>query len=891
MARAPSLLAAVASVVAASCSGTASASSSSPPDPRALLAQLTLKQKIGQLTQIVGSDLTVDGTTLLDPAKLAVLVDTYGVGSFLGPITGCETDPVGQPRSSTSFAAWRNFTSSLQAYVLTHQGNVTPPIPMLYGIDSVHGANFLDNAAWFQHAFGLAASFRPTLARKIAAVATLDTRAMGAAWVFAPILGLAINPLWSRFYETFGEDPFVGQQFGAAFVLGTQDAGASLAGGGVNYTLASPSMKHFMGYSFTRTGKDRTDAWLPDAYLKQYAQPAFAAAITATNFKAASVMVNSASINGVPAHASAALLTDLLRVELGCAGCVALTDWQDILKLHDYHNVAASPADAIVMGLAAGLDMSMVPSLSSPLGNPFFADVLLSLVQNGTVSESRVDESVLRVLQLKIDLGLFEAPTWPPQLDGRVPGNADDIALADEVVRESLTLLKNGPAPAGRTGSSNVLPLPAWLPAGATILVVGPASVDLAALCGGWSLGLPPGGNGACGSPTPFLSASIANRTALAASALGFTVISMQGANFTSSDPAQLALVTAAAQKADVVVLAVGEAPEKETAGDTEDLTLHPAQMALFAALNATSTPLVTVLVEPRPRILGALADGSSAILMAYLPCISGAQGIADVLLGASNPSGRLPFTYPRTSGDLDVYFHKRWENSVAYEGVPSVVYHNPLFDFGWGLGYSPLAYSGLVLSPASVPAGGIVNVSVTVTNMGEMDANETTLVFVAQLFRAAISPEDRLLKGFAKTLVPKGQSVTVSVLVDTHELSYWNPALERVIDAGVYNVTVGGLAAPLTLTSSGRFVADGKNKGRPLRLEVEGEEEEEDMRKGGEAEDDFFVEELLEAALWGVADGANKAGSGYGGVAAEVRRAEARERLRAVVKARGRRE
>jgi beta-glucosidase len=250
--------------------------------------------------------------------------------------------------------------------------------------------------------------------------------------------------------------------------------------------------------------------------------------------------------------------------------------------------------------------------------------------------------------------------------------------------------------------------------------------------------------------------------------------------------------------------MAVGEAPESETPGDTQDLTLSPSQMALFGAINATATPLVVVLVEPRPRVLGAIPARAAAVLMAYLPCVHGGQAIAEILFGVTNPSGRLPLTYPQTTGDLDVYYHHVW--NATFAGLPESTFHDPLYDFGTGLSYSTLTYGALSINPPVAAAGDFVNVTFTVKNSGPYDAKESSLLFVNQLYRAAITPEARMLKGFTKSDIAAGTTATVTVTLDTADLAYWTPSLELQVDAGAYALTVGGLTGQLTLSSPARF-------------------------------------------------------------------------------------
>jgi len=451
------------------------------------------------------------------------------------------------------------------------------------------------------------------------------------------------------------------------------------------------------------------------------------------------------------------------------------------------------------MALAAGVDMSMVPSDFS------FPQLLVAMVQNGSIPEARIDESVTRILQLKIDLGLFTDPVVPPALAGRVLGGQADQNASLAMARASMTLLQNAPVP-GVTGGAPILPLTGWLPAKPNVLVVGPAADSLAVLCGGWSLEW----QGATGCVfQPGVGSTIGDAVAALGEALvGANVTVFPGVTFTSADAGDLATVTSLAAAAHVVIAAIGEAPEAETPGDIQDLDISPSQVALFAALNATTTPVVTVLVEPRPRVLGPIAAASAGLLMAYLPCLHGGHAVAEVLFGVVNPSGKLPLTYPSASGDVDLYYHKPWNATVA--GEPPALFHDPLFTFGAGLSYSTLTYDHLTVSPPAVPGGGIVNVSFTLSNAGPYDATESVLVFGSQTYRAAITPEVTMLRTFTRVFVPSGATVPVTLPLDTGAFAYWTPALARVIDAGAYTVSVGGVTAPLTLTTSATLPSRG---------------------------------------------------------------------------------
>ena len=779
-----------------------------------ILPTLTLRQKIGQMTQLNIDMLLQSGSlTILDPNKMKTAFYNYGVGSVINsPYSG----------SCGGFTRddWRNFITQIQTFVLNNSNGSN--IPLLYGLDSVHGVNYCLNSTLFPHNTGAGAMFNPDYYRQQGMITALETRTLGIPWMFSPVLGLGHQPLWPRLYESLGEDPHVGETYAAAYTLGAlQDTRTFIPA--LNYTACSPCAKHYFGYSAPFSGKDRTDAWIPDAYLKQYFQPAFQAAIAEGTF---SVMINSASINGVPAHASSVLLTDILRAELGMNG-VAVTDWQDIEKLQVYHAFAATPAEAITLAINAGVDMSMVPDDYS------FPDVLYDLVMNGTIPESRLDLSVTRILQMKIDLGLFEEPVVPAALENFDVGQnfAQEIAL--NATRESITLLQNNPLTS--MPNTTVLPL-TWLNKGQNIFVTGPSAVDMTALCGGWTIHWQGAKNG--GSCTELFANGvgqpIGDAITTIATPLGITVTVFQGANFSDFTQANLNQAATYAASADVIIFAIGEPPESETPGNTDDLSISPAQLALYNAISAASkAPIVTILIEPRPRILGTIADGSAGLIMGYLPCVKGGQAIAEILFGITNPSGRLPITYPRTANDLDVYFHKPWNAAVEISSKDSAnylefqslyldvdpdtnpMYHDPLFQFGTGLSYSNLTYSNLAISPSSfTPASGIINITLNVYNAGPYDAKDSILVFIRQLYRNPITPEQKLLKAYTKVMIPVNTMVPISIPLNVSQaLFYWTPSLEKVVDAGVYNIMVGSLSTNLTVTTSGIFEWESNSK------------------------------------------------------------------------------
>lgn len=722
------------------------------------------------MSQLDINMLLKDGSTNeFDDAKLHKAINDYNIGSFLNsPFSG---DAYG------GFTAdqWRSFVDTIQNFTMTQS---RLKIPMIYGLDSVHGANYVIGSTLFPHNFGVAASYNLDLARQAATINAKDTAAAGIKWAFTPVLGLAIQPLWPRFYETFGEDTYTITQFAKAITEGSQDP--------ANYAEApgTACAKHYMGYPAPRNGKDRTDAWIPEHYVRQYFLPPFQQAFSSG---IGTLMVNSASINGIPTHADGYYLDILLRQQLGFEG-VAVTDWQDIEKLHSYHRMAATDQEAVKLAVDAGIDMSMIPSDFT------FCDIMFDLVNKSVITESRVDDSVRRVLKLKRNIGLFENPYSNASISKYFPvGSDSDRLVALNLARESITLLKNE-----KISSSNptpVLPL-TWLKDNASILVVGPSGNSLKNLCGGWSIHW----QGAL-SDSEFKFGSTIFGALKQFVPSGATVTYTQGCTFTDANANDLTAAAKLASTADVVILAVGEAPEAESLGNINDLTISESQLQLFDALFSTGKPIVTVLIEPRPRVLNKIGFNSTAILMGYLPCLEGGQAIAEILMGKTVPSGKLPFTYPRTTGDIDVYFHKPWG---TYSQGTDMSFHTPLFDFGAGLSYTSFSYSNLAVSSQTIGLKDALTVTVTVKNTGQVDAKETVHLFVSQIYRSRVTPEQKMLKRFTKIFVKAGTSEQVSFKLTPSDLSYIDPHQNtEIIEGGAYTIAVADQTVSFTLDTS----------------------------------------------------------------------------------------
>ncbi|HEY0083205.1 MAG TPA: glycoside hydrolase family 3 N-terminal domain-containing protein [Pyrinomonadaceae bacterium] len=726
-----------------------------------LLARMTLEEKVGQMTQLEIGMVTTgqDQNIRIDPAKLEKAIVQYGVGSILN--VKDQALPVNK---------WHEIIRQIQeAARRTRQ-----KIPVIYGIDSIHGANYVQGATLFPQEIGMAASWNPLLMQRAAEITAIETRAAGIPWSFSPVLDLGRQPAWPRFWETFGEDPYLAKVMGVAFVRGLEgnDVGSP--------QHVASSLKHYMGYSFPLSGRDRTPAWIPENYLREYFLPTFAAAVKAG---ARTIMVNSAEINGVPGHVNRHILTDILHGELGFQGFV-VSDWEDIKKLVTQWKVAANEKDATRMSIMAGIDMSMVPSDYS------FSDHLVALVKENQVPMSRIDEAVRRILRVKFELGLFENAMPDPALAARV-GTDEFRRVSLEAARETMTLLRN---------ENGLLPLAK----NRKVLVSGPTADSLIPLNNGWTYVWQGSEPSLYPQDRPTIRQAVeakvgrANVTYVPGTRITRPAGSPSNSTPTSTDEeVDIAAAARAARDADVVVLCLGEGSYTETPGNINDLTLPEPQLKLAEAIQATGKPVVLVLVEGRPRIINRIADKAQAILMAYNPGNEGGTAIADVLFGDYNPSGKLPFTYPRTPNALLTYDHKLFETEDTAFGNTAF---RPQFDFGHGLSYTSFAYSNLQLSRKTIPAGGgDVGVTVTVTNSGRRAGKEVIHLYVRDVV-ASLTPPGKRLKRFAKIHLEPGQSRTLSFMLNRDDLSFIGADNKPTIEPGDFEVFVGGLKDKFTL-------------------------------------------------------------------------------------------
>ncbi|PHX77473.1 MAG: beta-glucosidase [Flavobacteriales bacterium] len=755
---------------------------------------LTLEQKVGQMTQIdlgviaVGNPCGLQQPQTLDQEKLRIAIEKYHIGSILN--VGCGSGTIGLDR-------WQEIHKGISTASLQYSST---QIPILFGIDAIHGVNYTVGGTLFPQQIGQAATWNPDLVLKGAEITALECRISGIPWNFSPVLDLGRQPLWSRFFETYGEDVYLAKTMTSASIRGYQGKNTDM---GIDHRHVAACMKHFLGYSYPLSGKDRTPAWIPERELREYYLPTFQ---TAIEEGALTVMINSGELNGTPVHVNPDILTKLLREELGFKG-LAVTDWEDIYKLHTTHKVAASLREAVKLAINAGIDMSMTP-------NDFqFNELLIDLVKSGEVPMERINEAVHRILYVKHKLGVYDvfssAGSLREALNPNDLGSANHRAAALQTAEESITLLKN----TAITSGTPTLPLATHQ----TLFVFGSAADDLNLLNGAWT-------NTWLGKDTQY-------RHNPLYPTIWEALLKQSGGTTTGhvannqNKVQQLQLLAPHSRSAKllktlkkslspnaVAVFCVGETPGTEIPGNIDDLAaeIDPNDKQLFDFFVQNQVPVVLVLVTGRPRIITEYANQSAAVLQAYLPGNEGGIAIANILIGKTNPSGKLPYTYPRFAGDVVHYDHKSTERNDKLFGSNA---YQPLFDFGHGLSYTQFEYSKMKVEMESImtlPTESIIpdtstvkklqkqeqyrlnqmrstgfNIELTITNTGSKPGKEVCQLYYRDEF-ASITPSVKKLCAYSKTrLLQPGESETMSMYVSYHDLSFINKGLQRVTEPG----------------------------------------------------------------------------------------------------------
>ena len=722
-----------------------------------LIETMTIEEKAGQMTQVTLDVLTKGDSPMgsyeplsLDDSTMKLAFSQYQIGSVLNTANNRARDT----------KEWNSLVKAIQDYAISSSKH---GIPVIYGVYMIHGASYVADATLFPQQIGMAATWNPELIQKAGEITAYETRAAGIPWTFSPVLDLGIDPRWPRQWETFGEDPLLASIMGKYLIKGYE---------GENNEVGDPEhiascLKHYFGYSQPISGKDRTPAWLPENKLRQYHLPAFKAGVDAG---AHTVMINSSEINGVPMHINTYLLTDVLKKELGFKG-FAVTDWRDIEYLYTRHKVAASLKEAVKMSVNAGIDMSMVPY------NFRFTELLVELVNEGEVPMSRIDDAVSRILRVKFQLGLFERP-YTLMADYPDFGSQEHEEASLQTACESVTLLKN---------TDNILPLSK----NAKILVGGPAANTMRPLLGGWSYSWQ--GN----LVDEFTEKYQTIYEALAAaSSKPSNIVLSEGLKYANEGSFMDEIVgdqkefLRSARNVDYIVLALGENTYTEKPGDLPDLYLSTKQLQLAELAATTGKPIILVLAEGRPRVIRTIEPLASAILQSYLPGNHGGEAIAQILFGDVNPSGKLPYTYPRYPNSLEPYYHKYTEQ-LGPEDAPVGTQYNPQYEFGFGLSYASFAYQNLQIDQTEYAADGVIKGSVEVSNKSDIAGKEVVQVYVSDLV-ASNTPEVKRLRFFQKVNLQANETKTVSFEIKVSDLTFVNQLNQTLVEKGDFNLSVG---------------------------------------------------------------------------------------------------
>ncbi|MBP5994831.1 MAG: glycoside hydrolase family 3 C-terminal domain-containing protein [Crocinitomicaceae bacterium] len=719
------------------------------------IAQMSIEEKVGQTCQItldVISQTDAKGATLtpttIDTAKLNEAILKYHVGSVLN--VGWHT---------LSLDEWKGVIPAVQRSYTTGKTN----IPVIYGIDAIHGVNYTVGATLFPQEIGLAATWNPTLAKKFGEITAYETRASGIPWNFSPVLDLGRQPLWSRTFETLGEDPYLISQMGTAIIDGYQGSTTP-----DEFHVAS-CMKHFVGYSGTTSGRDRTPAWIPEKYMKELYLPSFKAAV---EHGALTVMINSGAVNGIPGHINHHLITETLKEEWGFEG-FAVSDWEDFIMLHTVHSTAPSLADAYVQAFNAGVDMSMVPL--SPQYKEY-CTIMVNAVKSGKISMDRLDDAVRRILRVKSRLGLFERPV--PTFENYPKFGCAEFQQASlNTALESITLLKN---------ENGILPLSK----NQKVLIAGPTSNNLVYLNGAWT-------HTWQGVDTAFNTSGCLTVRAAFEKKLGKeNCLYSQGAELYTEnafEKTRFVNLTDYKEKlklADVVILCLGELPATEKPGDILSLNLDSEQRELAKMAYEQNKKVILVLLEGRPRIIHDIVSGASGIIQAYLPGNYGAEALVSLMLGEKNFSGKLPYTYPKFDGVIEFYDHPK---SVDRSKSGDFSAYNPEWDFGYGLNYSSFEYTALSLNQTIFSDNDSIAVTVTLKNSSSIAGKEVIQLYVSDDY-ASLIPTGKSLKRFLKIDVPAQTEVSKTFYLNLKDFQFVGNSGEFIVEEGEFTIRVGNL-------------------------------------------------------------------------------------------------
>lgn len=754
------------SIILASCGAGQTSGSSAIPEDKAVenkvesvLKKMTLEEKVGQMVQLTAGAFCTDD--LVDTEKVRHLVKEYKIGSFLNTF-----GPTSRPRAVTA-----EQIKKIQDITMEELG-----IPMVYGLDMIHGATYLDDATFYPQEVNLAATFDRSYAEMMGKVIAYESRAAMTPWVFSPVMDLSRNPSWPRVWESWGEDPYLQSEMSVAEVIGAQGTDPNHIG----LENVAVSIKHYLGYGAAATGKDRTPAYIaPDDLREKYFRP-FKDCMQAG---ALTMMVNSASINSVPVHASHEYLTEWAKEQLKWDG-MAVTDWADINNLYTREHIAADRKEAVALGINAGIDMIMDPY------DPEVCKDIIAAVNEKMIPMSRIDDAVRRVLRLKVRLGLFENPVW--NVD-----NYDKFACKEfqdnsyDAAVESMVLLKN---------EDNVLPISA----GKKILVVGPNANSMRTLNGGWSYTWQ-------GDADKFASQYNTIFEALQKVYGEKNVSYVAGVNYNMASrkwdketDIDIDAAVRAARKADIIVACIGENTYCETPGNVNDLNLSSNQKELVRSLAKTGKPIVMVLNEGRPRIINDIEPLAKAVVDIMLPGNYGGDALASLISGKENFSGRLPFTYSKYVNSLHTYDYKVSENVQTMDGLYNYdATMDVQWPFGAGLSYTSFEYSGLKsISPVQFNADDMLTFEVTVKNTGSVKGKEAVLLFSSDIIASKV-PDVKRLRQFTKVELNPGESKIVRLEIPAHELAFVGHDGKWRLEKGQFRIACGSESMMIDCTET----------------------------------------------------------------------------------------
>lgn len=701
------------------------------------LKKLTLEEKIGQMMELV-TDLfganDKNGVFYIDEHKTDSILSRYKIGSILNAPNTC----------APTAKQWEKYIAQIQKISMKRIG-----IPCVFGLDQNHGSTYTQGGTLFPQNINVAATFNREVARRSAEATAYETRAVSIPWTYSPTVDLGRDARWPRIWENFGEDCYLSSEMGKAMVYGFQGEDPNSID---QYHIAT-SMKHFMGYGVPWTGKDRTPAYISPADLREKHFAPFLAGLQAG---ALTVMVNSASVNGMPMHANKDILTGWLKEETGWDG-VLITDWADINNLYTREMVAKDKKDALRIAINAGIDMIMEPYSCDACG------YLVELVKEGKIPMSRIDDACRRVLRMKYRLDLFKNPTQKLKNYPKF-GGEEFAKLALEGATESMVLLKN---------EGNILPLQH----GKKILLTGPNANQMRCLDGGWSYTWQGHRADEFAGKYNTIYEAFCNEYGKENVILNQGVTYNEKGKYWEENEPQIQGAVAAAKDADVIVACIGENSYTETPGNLTDLWLSENQRNLVKALAQTGKPVILVLNEGRPRLIADIEPLTQGIINILIPGNMGGDALANLVSGKSNFSGKMPYTYPKEINSLANYDFKKSEEVGTMEGAYD--YNAKItqqWGFGYGLSYTSYKYSNLKVSQSDFRHGDIIKVSVDVKNTGKVAGKESVLLFSSDLI-ASMVPDGRRLRAFDKVELQPGETKTMIFELKADDLAFvgWN--------------------------------------------------------------------------------------------------------------------